>query len=263
MALQGCYYRSPGQLRLLVTDDEQAVAEIIATALEVCCGAVVIRADSGTIATRALQTQPIDLAIIDTSLPDISGFEFAELAADGNVPALLISAHPRDQEQLMRYGYPHLVKPFRLAALVGAVTNALRSPKVNVAQLHQAYAMLRGNQSRHHCLYSGVAESDRPLNDSQQRKGKRCDRHLIEALANYWAAQGLPARARSALAYARCRTTEQVRALGCAYFTSLANCGAVTLGQIEQAIGGWTEGESENEEPLLPRHEDNGDRNEQ
>lgn len=88
----------------------------------------------------------------------------------------------------------------------------------------------------------------------------RCNRHLIDALANYWAAQGLPARARSALAYARCRTTEQVRALGRAYFSALENCGAVTLGQIEQAVGGWTEGESDNEDPLLPGHGDNGDR---
>ena len=147
MALKDCYRSSHEQLRLLVTDDEQAVAEIISTALEVCCGAVVIRADSGTIATQALQTQPIDLVIIDTSLPEISGFEFAELVADGNVPALLISAHPRDQELLRRHGYPHLVKPFRLAALIEAVTNALRSPKLNVAHLHRAHAMLRRTES--------------------------------------------------------------------------------------------------------------------
>jgi hypothetical protein len=51
-------------------------------------------------------------------------------------------------------------------------------------------------------------------------------------------------RARSALAYARCATAEQVRSLGRAYFAALENCGAVTLGQIEHAVGGW-EGESE------------------
>jgi hypothetical protein len=48
------------------------------------------------------------------------------------------------------------------------------------------------------------------------------------------------------LAYARCVTTEQVRALGRAYFAALENCGAVTLGQIEHIVGGWREGESEN-----------------
>jgi hypothetical protein len=73
----------------------------------------------------------------------------------------------------------------------------------------------------------------------------RSDRRLMKALVAYWAGQGLPVRARSALAYARCRTVEQVRALGRAYFAALENCGAVTLGQIERATGGWTNGEEQ------------------
>jgi hypothetical protein len=85
------------------------------------------------------------------------------------------------------------------------------------------------------------------------------DRHLIEGLAIHWAGRGLPVRARNALAYARCRTAEQVRALGRAYFAALENCGAVTLGQIEGAVGGWTEAESRNEDQLLPRHGGDGD----
>jgi hypothetical protein len=82
-------------------------------------------------------------------LPDISGFELAEFVADRNVPALLISAHPRDQELLARHGYPHLSKPFRLAALVGAVTATLRDAKENVAHLHLAHAVLRGTGQCH------------------------------------------------------------------------------------------------------------------
>jgi DNA-binding response OmpR family regulator len=246
-------------LRLLVADCEEAVAEIVATELEVCCGAVVTRTGTGMIAARTLQTQHIDLAIIDTSLPDISGFELAELVADCNVPALLISAHPRDQELLTRHGYPHLVKPFRLAALVAAVTSALRNANENVTGLHRAHAMLRrtGQCGVTSCIPLW-AEANRSLNDGQQLIPKElwtgASRQLIEALADHWASQGLPARARSVLAYARCRTVEQVRALGRAYFAALENCGAVTLGQIECAVGGWTEGERENEEPRLPRH---------
>jgi hypothetical protein len=41
----------------------------------------------------------------------------------------------------------------------------------------------------------------------------RCDRYLINGLAKHWAGQGLSAQARSAFAYAHCRTAEQVRAL--------------------------------------------------
>lgn len=230
-------HRNPDKaLRLLVADCESAVAEIVATGLEVCCDAAVIRADSGVLAAQALQTEHIDLAIIDTSLPDISGFELAESVADRNVPALLISAHPRDQELLARHGYPHLSKPFRLTALVGAVTTALRNVKENVANLHRAHAVLHGtDHCRHHGFYSATGK----------QISRRRERYLIKGLATHWASQGLPARARSALAYARCGTVEQVRSLGRAYFAALENCGAVTLGQIEHAVGGWREGESE------------------
>jgi hypothetical protein len=73
----------------------------------------------------------------------------------------------------------------------------------------------------------------------------RRDRYLRKGLATHWAGQGLPVRARGALAYARCATAEQVRSLGRAYFAALENCGAVTLGQIEHAVGGWRESENE------------------
>jgi DNA-binding response OmpR family regulator len=145
-------------LRLLVTDCEETVAEIVATGLEVCCDAVVIRANNGMIAAQAVQTQRIDLAIIDTSLPDISGFELAEFVADRNVPALLISAHPRDQELLTRHRYPHLSKPFRLSALVGAVTTALSNAKENITNLHRAHAVLRGTDQGY-CFYSATREA--------------------------------------------------------------------------------------------------------
>ena len=233
----------PGKaLRLLVTDCEEAVAEIVADGLEVYCDAVVIRTDSGMTATRALQTQHIDLAIIDMSLPDISGFELAELVADCGVPALLISAHPRDQELLVRHGYPNLAKPFRLAALVGAVTNALKNAKENVASLHRAYAMLRGtDRMQRHFLHPALGRGQSPVErwptTQRERAVDWCDRQLIEGLANHWAGQGLPARARGALAYARCRTAERARALGRAYFKSLANCGAVTLGRSSRPSG--------------------------
>jgi hypothetical protein len=65
-------------------------------------------------------------------------------------------------------------------------------------------------------------------------------RQLARSLVIHWADKGLPPRARNALAYAACRTPDDVLALGRAHFARLANCGPVTLAQIERAIGGWT-----------------------
>lgn len=66
------------------------------------------------------------------------------------------------------------------------------------------------------------------------------DRELARSLVALWADRGLPPRARNALAYAACRTPDDVQALGRTHFERLTNCGPVTLTQIEHAIGGWT-----------------------
>jgi CheY-like chemotaxis protein len=167
------HYRRPAEtLRLLVADCEDAVAEILSAGLEVCCDALVIRAGSGVIAAQALKTQHIDLAIIDTSLPDISGFELAELVATYGIPVFLISAHPQDQELLARHGYPHLSKPFRLTALMRAVTTTLTNVEGNVASLHRAHAMLRGTEQCRHHYSCSVTGKESPV-ERCRRTGKQ------------------------------------------------------------------------------------------
>lgn len=66
------------------------------------------------------------------------------------------------------------------------------------------------------------------------------DRELARSLVAHWADRGLPPRARNVLAYAACRTPDDVQALGRAHFARQTNCGPITLDQIELAIGGWT-----------------------
>ena len=80
--------------------------------------------------------------MIEAMLPDMTGFELAEIAADNNVPGLLIAGHPQGQERCRALGYPHLDKPFSLSALQAAATTVLRDARRNVERLHEAYERL-------------------------------------------------------------------------------------------------------------------------
>jgi DNA-binding response OmpR family regulator len=131
-----------------VVDDDGAVRHALAAGLEVFCGASVVRASSGLIATQVLQTQLVDLAVIEAFLPDISGYELAERAADCNVPVLLIGAHPTEQEACKVLGYPHLDKPFSLNVLADVARRILRDTRENIVRVHLAYARLMGTSAR-------------------------------------------------------------------------------------------------------------------
>lgn len=135
-------------MQFLVVDDYVDVCDAVANGLEHYCGVAVTRAGNGASATAILESEPIDLAIIDALLPDISGFELAERAAGRHVPALLMSGHPKQQEACRVHGYPHLDKPFPLSALANAATAVLRSAAENVDLLRQSYAGLKLTRER-------------------------------------------------------------------------------------------------------------------
>jgi DNA-binding response OmpR family regulator len=126
-------------LQFLVAEPDTNVSDVLADGLHATFGAAVTRAVSCEVATQSLHKLSCDLAIIETDLPDMSGFVLAEVAANCNVPALMISAHPQGQQDCHIHGYPHLTKPFTLGALVSAAKIAIRDCQQNIEQLHRAY----------------------------------------------------------------------------------------------------------------------------
>jgi CheY-like chemotaxis protein len=129
-------------LRILLVDPDAPVSRVLSEALNQEFGADVTCAASGEVASRALRRSPWDLVVIEAMLPDMTGFELAEIAADNNVPGLLIAGHPQGQERCRALGYPHLDKPFSLSALQAAATTVLRDARRNVERLHEAYERL-------------------------------------------------------------------------------------------------------------------------
>ena len=129
-------------LRMLLVDPDASVSRVLSEALNFEFGADVTCAASGQTASLALRRTRWDLAVIEAMLPDMTGFDLAEIAANHNVPGLLVAAHPQAQDRCRTLGYPHLDKPFSLSALQVAATTVLRDAQTNVERLHKAYERL-------------------------------------------------------------------------------------------------------------------------
>ena len=154
-------------LDFLLVEDDASVAETLKNSIEHVCEARVTSADNGASATHALDTLRFDLAVIDIILPDISGFELAARTAESNTPVLLISGHPEEQELCRLVGYPHLKKPFTLAALAKSTRSILRDARANIARVQRSYAKLTMTYEAARLL---AEESHRLANDSRRIK---------------------------------------------------------------------------------------------
>lgn len=107
--------------QLLVVDDEESLAEMIATALRFA-GYEVTIANGGIEALRAVKHRSPDLVVLDVNLPDLDGFEVCKrLRRDGHdMPLIFLTA--RDEIADLRAGFKHggddyLTKPFSLEEL--------------------------------------------------------------------------------------------------------------------------------------------------
>jgi DNA-binding response OmpR family regulator len=156
-------------LQFLLVEDDASVAETLKNSIEHVCEARVTSADNGASATHALGTLRFDLAVIDIILPDISGFELAARTAESNVPVLLISGHPEEQELCRLVGYPHLEKPFTFDALAKSARSILRDTRANIARVQQSYAKLTMTYEAARLL---AEESHRLADDSPRIRAK-------------------------------------------------------------------------------------------
>jgi signal transduction histidine kinase len=120
--------------RVLVIDDEEPVAKVIARALTSKHGCVVECASNGQEAVAALARIDFALVLSDIRMPTMNGVEFLNwmtahrpellprtvfMTGDGHASAL--------NADIERAGRPMLRKPFTLDALLGMTTNILAS----------------------------------------------------------------------------------------------------------------------------------------
>lgn len=117
---------------VLVIDDEDYVADMLASALEIE-GYTVHLAYNGRDGLALAQTLRVDLVIIDIMMPYMNGIalvqELRHLDHTLHVPIILISAGARPRQQMP--GVRFLPKPFDLNIMLDLIGTALESPGVN------------------------------------------------------------------------------------------------------------------------------------
>lgn len=116
--------------RILVVDDEEALRDLVTTALEFV-GHEVATAVDGVDALAQVPTFAPDLIVLDVTMPHVDGFEVVRrLRADGDTtPVILLTARdaPRDIVDGLTAGADdHLAKPFHLQVLIARIEAVLR-----------------------------------------------------------------------------------------------------------------------------------------
>ena len=150
------------QANILVVDDEPEIADLVEVYLK-SEGCTVFKCGNGTQALACVQQQPIDLAILDVMLPDISGFTLcSEIRKDHLFPVLMLTAKVGDMDKItgLTLGADdYITKPFRPLEMVARVKAQLRRyKKYNPAHAAEEadeimeHAGLVLNTKTHECL---------------------------------------------------------------------------------------------------------------
>lgn len=83
--------------RVLIVDDEPDVLETLEELLSMC---TVLKASSFKEAEHLLETEPLDMAILD--IMGVDGYAILDIALQKKIPAVMLTAHAVSPEHAMR-----------------------------------------------------------------------------------------------------------------------------------------------------------------
>ena len=110
--------------KILIIEDEQAIAELEKDYLELSDFEVEIR-DAGDTGLEAALTGDFDLVVLDLMLPGMDGFEVCRRIRDEkNIPIIMVSAKKDDIDKIRGLGLgadDYMTKPFSPSELVARV----------------------------------------------------------------------------------------------------------------------------------------------
>lgn len=118
-------------MRVLVIEDDPAIARFIAKGLAESGFAVDVRADGDEGLQQALQPPPYDALVVDLMLPRLDGLQVISKLRDRGVtsPVLILSARRSVDDRvrgLQTGGDDYLTKPFAMAELVARIHALVR-----------------------------------------------------------------------------------------------------------------------------------------
>ena len=115
--------------RVLIVEDEEAIAEIEKDYLELSDFEVVIKSD-GTQGLATALNEDFDIMILDVMLPGTDGYEICRQVREvKNTPIIMVSAKKEDIDKIRGLGVgadDYMTKPFGVMELVSRVKALLR-----------------------------------------------------------------------------------------------------------------------------------------
>ncbi|MFK3937755.1 response regulator transcription factor [Alkalihalobacillus sp. NPDC078783] len=121
------------QTRVLVVDDEKDLLQLVATYL-VNESYEVLMASDGYEALHLLETESIDLVILDIMMEGMDGFELCKrIRATSSIPVVMLTAKSSEEDRIrgLKLGADdYVVKPFSPRELMARVEAVLRRMKV-------------------------------------------------------------------------------------------------------------------------------------
>lgn len=120
--------RGMGMCRILIVEDEEAIANLVRTVLT-DAGYQCTWASDGLQAADLLENNPFDLALLDIMLPGADGYELLEYCKSLEIAVIFLSAKGEVEDRVrgLRAGAEdYLPKPFALPELLARVDTVLR-----------------------------------------------------------------------------------------------------------------------------------------
>lgn len=130
--------RKPSLERVLLVDDDKSVRESLNEVL-ICEGYLVTQAANGEEAIHAMESQHVDVILLDLNMPRLNGWDTFEHLIERwpLVPILIITARPNQLFLAASAGAAALLeKPVDIAAMIRAIRSAIDEPtSVRLARL--------------------------------------------------------------------------------------------------------------------------------
>lgn len=115
--------------KILIVDDEKEIADLLEVYLK-NDGYTVYKFYNGTDALRCVDTQSLDLAILDVMLPDVDGFRICQHIREHYFyPIIMLTAKVEDSDKIMGLTIgadDYITKPFNPLEVVARVKTQLR-----------------------------------------------------------------------------------------------------------------------------------------
>ena len=116
-------------MKILVVDDERLIRNVIREYLE-NEKYEVVEAENGFDALRVLETNKVDLIILDIMMPRMDGFEtLKEIRKTKDTPVIMLSAMKEEEDKLSSFNLgvdDYITKPFSVRELVARVKAHLK-----------------------------------------------------------------------------------------------------------------------------------------